>query len=87
MLSRKIKRRNMKIEEMASSTYFLQQHSGWLTNEELEDVEHGIKIRKEAFIKGAKAVLEEIEKCLSYTIPLDEVFTHIELTIADLKGE
>ena len=47
----------MKIEEMASSTYFLQQHSGWLTNEELEDVEHGIKVRKEAFIKGANAVL------------------------------
>ena len=49
-----------KIEEMASSTYFLQQHSGWLTNEELEDVEHGIKVRKEAFIKGANAVLNEI---------------------------
>ena len=54
-----------KIEEMASSTYFLQQHSGWLTNEELEDVEHGIKVRKEAFIKGANAVLQEIENILS----------------------
>ena len=55
----------MKIEEMASSTYFLQQHSGWLTNEELEDVEHGIKVRKEAFIKGANAILKEIENILS----------------------
>ena len=51
-----------KIEEMANSTYFLQQHSGWLTDEELGDVEYGIKVRREAFVKGAKAVLEEIEK-------------------------
>jgi hypothetical protein len=38
----------MKIEEMASSTYFLQQHSGWLTNEELEEA---LKVTQEAILK------------------------------------
>ena len=77
----------MKIEEMASSTYFLQQHSGWLTNEELEDVEYGIKIRKEAFIKGANAILKEIENILSLEYNTMATVDLIEEKMKELKGE
>ena len=76
-----------KIEEMASSTYFLQQHSGWLTNEELEDVEHGIKVRKEAFIKGANAVLQEIENILSLEYNTMATVDLIFEKLKELKGE
>ena len=81
-----------KIEEMASSTYFLQQHSGWLTNEELEDVEHGIKVRKEAFIKGANAVLKEIETRIAMgrhasMQTAEMILDSVEMTIKELKGE
>ena len=82
----------MKIEEMASSTYFLRQHSGWLTNEELEDVEHGIKVRKEAFIKGANAVLKEIETRIAMgrhasMQTAEMILDSVEITIKELKGE
>ena len=77
----------MKIEEMASSTYFLQQHSGWLTNEELEDVEHGIKVRKEAFIKGANAILKEIENILSLEYNTMATVDLIVEKVKELKGE
>ena len=75
----------MKIEEMASSTYFLQQHSGWLTNEELEDVEHGIKVRKEAFIKGANAVLNEILRYIGNHSSFESDILKDKLK--ELKGE
>ena len=55
----------MTIEEMASSTYFMQQHSGSLTEEEYEDVKHGIEVRRKAYIKGANAVLEKIEEIIA----------------------
>ena len=74
-----------KIEEMASSTYFLQQHSGWLTNEELEDVEHGIKVRKEAFIKGANAVLNEILRYIGNHSSFESDILKDKLK--ELKGE
>ena len=77
----------MKIEEMASSTYFLQQHSGWLTNEELEDVEHGIKVRKEAFIKGANAILKEIENILSLEYNTMATVDLIVEKVKELKEE
>lgn len=74
-----------KIEEMASSTYFLQQHSGWLTNEELEDVEHGIKVKKEAFIKGANAVLNEILRYIGNHSSFESDMLKDKLK--ELKGE
>ena len=75
----------MKIEEMASNTYFPQQHSGWLTNEELEDVEHGIKVRKEAFIKGANAVLNEILRYIGNHSSFESDILKDKLK--ELKGE
>ena len=65
-----------KIEEMMQRDFW-----------ETEIFEHPAQAFEQGYKIGVNAVLEEIEKCLSYTIPLDEVFTHIELTIADLKGE
>ena len=66
---------------MANSAYFMQQHSGSLTEEEYEDVKHGIEVRRKAYIEGANAVLEEIEAVLNkgYESRCDDFFAIAEI--------